>query len=128
MPSFTAQVNQVADALWHSFRRGGIVTLPADGSSTYVGMPTCAGLDTGLPTGSRTPNPFTITLPLSLRGVAGQLPVTVSGRVAVAIVADGTQWNFHDPSGDATVHWAGLDRSHPAERHPPVRRGDRHVA
>ena len=107
VPSFTAQVNQIADALWHSFRRGGIVSEPANGSPTYVGVPTCVGLDTGLPTGSRTPNPFTLTLPLSLRGVAGQLPVTVSGRVAVAIVADGVQWNFHDPSGDATVHGQG---------------------
>ena len=107
VPAFNAQVNQIANALWHSFRRGGIVSLPADGSPTYVGMPTCAGLDTGLPTGSRTPNPFTITVPLALRGVAGQLPVTVSGRVAVAIVADGTQWNFHDPLGDTVVHGQG---------------------
>ena len=104
VPSFTAQVNQIADALWHSFRRGGIVSEPANGSPTYVGVPTCVGLDTGLPTGSRTPNPFTLTLPLSLSGVAGQLAVTVSGRVAVAIVADGVQWDFHDPSGDANVH------------------------
>ncbi|MDQ6856212.1 MAG: hypothetical protein M3Z57_03970, partial [Candidatus Dormibacteraeota bacterium] len=107
VPSFTAQVNQIADALWHSFRRGGIVSEPANGSPTYVGIPTCVGLDTGLPTGSRTPNPFTLTLPLTLRGTAGQLPVTVSGRVAVAIVADGVQWDFHDPSGDATVHGQG---------------------
>ncbi len=111
VPSFTAQVNQIADALWHSFRRGGIVSLPANGSPTYVGIPTCAGLDTGLPTGSRTPNPFTLTLPLALRGVAGALPVTVSGRVAVAIVADGVHWDFHDPSGDSTVH--GQDSTDP---------------
>ncbi len=107
VPAFTAQVNQIADALWHSFRRGGIVSEPANGSPTYVGMPTCVGLDTGLPTGSRTPNPFTLTLPLALSGVAGQLPVAVSGRVAVSIVADGVQWNFHDPSGDTTVHGQG---------------------
>ncbi|MDQ6855584.1 MAG: hypothetical protein M3Z57_00750, partial [Candidatus Dormibacteraeota bacterium] len=36
VPSFTAQVNQIADALWHSFRRGGIVSEPANGSPTYV--------------------------------------------------------------------------------------------
>ncbi|MGH7723134.1 MAG: hypothetical protein ACRENL_09950 [Candidatus Dormibacteria bacterium] len=107
VPSFTAQVNQIADALWRSFRRGAIVTLPANGSPTYVGMPTCAGLDTGLPTGSATPNPFTLTLPLALRGVAGQLPVGVSGRVAVSILADGVQWSFHDPSGDVQVHGQG---------------------
>jgi hypothetical protein len=111
VPSFTAQVNQIADALWHSFRRGGIVSEPANGSPTFVGVPTCVGLDTGLPTGSRTPNPFTLTLPLSLRGVAGQLPVAVFGRVAVAIVADGVHWDFHDASGDTTVH--GQDSTDP---------------
>jgi hypothetical protein len=107
VPSFTAQVNQIADSLWHSFRRGAIVSLPATGAATYVGVPTCAGLDTGLPTGSATPNPFTLTLPLSLTGVAGQLPVGVSGRVAVSIFADGVQWDFHDPTGDTTVHGQG---------------------
>lgn len=107
VPTFTAQVNQLADALWHSFRRGSIVTLPAGGSATYVGTPTCAGIDTGLPTGSATPNPFTLTLPLSLRGVAGSLPVVVSGRVAVSIVADGVHWDFHDPTGDIAVHGQG---------------------
>jgi len=107
VPSFTAQVNQIADALWHSFRHGTIVSLPANGSPTYVGLPTCVGLDTGLPTGSATPNPFTLTLPLALRGVAGQLPVGVSGRVAVSIVADGVHWDFHDPTGDSTVHGQG---------------------
>ena len=69
-----------------------------------MGTPTCAGIDTGLPTGSATPNPFTLTLPLSLRGVAGSLPVVVSGRVAVSIVADGVHWDFHDPTGDIAVH------------------------
>ena len=107
VPSFTAQVNRVADALWRSFRRGTIVTLPRDGLATYVGAPTCAGVDTGLPTGSATPNPFTLTLPLSLTGVAGSLPVVVSGRVAVSIVADGIQWDFHDPAGDSIVHGQG---------------------
>jgi hypothetical protein len=107
VPTFTGQVNQLADALWHSFRRGSIVTLPAGGSATYVGAPTCAGIDTGLPTGSATPNPFTLTLPLSLSGVAGSLPVVVSGRVAVSIVADGVHWDFHDPTGDTSVHGQG---------------------
>jgi hypothetical protein len=115
VPSFTAQVNQIADAIWHSFRRGAIVSEPADGAPTFVGMPTCVGLDTGLPTGSGTPNPFTLTLPLALEGVAGTLPVTVSGRVAVSIVADGVHWDFHDPSGDTTVH--GQDSSDPS---PPT--------
>lgn len=110
--TFRAQLNSIADALWHSFRRGAIVSLPAAGSPTYVGMPTCVGLDTGLPTGSGTPNPFTVSLPLSLQGVAGRLPVTVSGRVAVSIVAGGVHWNFHDPSGDSSVH--GQDSSDPA--------------
>jgi hypothetical protein len=104
VPSFTAQVSHIADALWHSFRRGAIVSLPADGSPTYVGLPTCVGLDTGLPTGSDTPNPFTLTLPLALHGVAGQLPVGVSGRVAVSIVADGAHWDFNDPTGDTIVY------------------------
>jgi hypothetical protein len=104
VPSFTAQVNQIADALWHSFRRGTIVSRPAAPGPTYVGMPTCVGLDTGLPTGTRTPNPFTLSLPLALRGTAGSLPVTVSGRVAVSIVADGVHWDFHDSSGDIAVH------------------------
>jgi len=112
VPSFFAQVNRIADALWHSFRRGGIVSLPASGSPTYVGMPTCVSLNTGLPTGSATPNPFTLTLPLALHGVAGQLPVGVSGRVAVSIVADGVHWDFHDPAGDATVH--GQDSPDPS--------------
>jgi hypothetical protein len=112
VPGFFAQVNRIADALWHSFRRGGIVSLPANGSPTYVGMPTCVSLNTGLPTGSATPNPFTLTLPLALHGVAGQLPVGVSGRVAVSIVADGVHWDFHDPTGDATVH--GQDSSDPS--------------
>jgi hypothetical protein len=107
VPAFTTQVDQIADALWHSFRRGGIVSEPAAGAPTFVGVPTCVGLDTGLPTGSRTPNPFTLTLPLMLDGVAGSLPVAVSGRVAVSIVADGVHWDFHDPSGDATVHGQG---------------------
>ena len=107
VPTFTGQVNQLADALWHSFRRGSIVTLPAGGSAAYVGAPTCAGIDTGLPTGSATPNPFTLTLPLSLSGVAGSLPVVVSGRVAVSIVADGVHWDFHDPTGDTSVHGQG---------------------
>lgn len=107
VPTFTAQVNQLADALWHSFRRGSIVTLPAGGAATYVGTPTCAGIDTGLPTGSATPNPFTLALPLSLSGVAGSLPVVVSGRVAVSIVADGVHWDFHDPTGDTSVHGQG---------------------
>jgi hypothetical protein len=111
VPSFTAQVNNIADALWHSFRRGAIVSEPADGSPTYVGAPTCVGLDTGLPTGSGTPNPFILTLPLALTGVAGQLPVSVAGRVAVSIVADGVHWDFYDPSGDATVY--GQDSSDP---------------
>jgi hypothetical protein len=111
VPIFTAQINRIADAIWHSFRRGTIVSRPANGSPTYVGMPTCVGLDTGLPTGSGTPNPFTLSLPLTLRGVAGQLPVAVSGRVAVSIVADGAHWNFNDPSGDTTVH--GQDSSDP---------------
>jgi hypothetical protein len=110
--SFTAQVNQVADALWHSFRRGAIVSKPAAGAPTYVGMPTCVGLDTGLPTGSRTPNPFTVSLPITLQGVAGRLPVAVSGRVAVSIVADGVRWNFNDPSGDTSVR--GQDSADPA--------------
>ena len=112
VPSFAAQVNQIADALWHSFRRGAIVSLPANGSPTYVGVPTCEGIDTGLPTGSATPNPFTLTLPLALTGVAGELPVAVSGRVAVSIVADGVHWDFHDPAGDSTVH--GQDSSDPS--------------
>ena len=107
VPVFTAQVDQIADALWHSFRRGGIVSEPAVGAPTYVGIPTCVGLDTGLPTGSRTPNPFTLTLPLSLQGMAGVLPVVVSGRVAVSIVADGVQWSFHDPAGDTLVAGQG---------------------
>ncbi len=111
VPAFTAQINQIADALWRSFRRGSIVSAPANGSPTYVGLPTCVGLDTGLPTGSRTPNPFTLSLPLTLRGIAGSLPVAVSGRVAVSIVADGVHWDFHDPSGDATVH--GQDSTDP---------------
>ncbi|MBJ7610159.1 MAG: hypothetical protein JF887_12120 [Candidatus Dormibacteraeota bacterium] len=110
--SFTAQVRSIADELWHGFRRGGIVTKPANGTPTYVGMPTCAGLDTGLPTGSGTPNPFTISLPITLQGVAGQLPVAVSGRVAVSIVADGVHWDFHDPSGNSAVH--GQDSTDPA--------------
>jgi hypothetical protein len=118
VPAFDAQVNQIADALWHSFRRGGIVSEPANGAPTYVGVPTCVGLDTGLPTGSRTPNPFTLTLPLSLQGVAGQLPVAVSGRVAVSIVADGVQWAFHDPSGDITVHGQGSADSPPPNGTP----------
>jgi hypothetical protein len=109
VPTFTAQVNHIADALWHSFRRGSIVTEPVDGAPTYVGVPTCAGLDTGLPTGSGTPNPFTLTLPLTLKGLAGTLPVSVSGRVAVSIGADGVHWDFHDPSGDTRVH--GQDAS-----------------
>ena len=112
VPAFTAQINRIADALWHSFRRGTVISEPANGSPTYVGVPTCVGLDTGLPTGSGTPNPFTISLPMTLTGLAGQLPVAVSGRVAVSIVADGVHWNFHDPSGDATVH--GQDSSDPA--------------
>lgn len=107
VPSFTAQVDRIAEALWRSFRRGAIVSEPANGSPTYVGMPTCAGLDTGLPTGSGTPNPFTLTLPLALAGVAGALPVTVSGRVAVSIVAEGGHWTFNDPSGDAVVYGQG---------------------
>jgi hypothetical protein len=115
VPSFTAQINQIADALWHSFRRSAIVSEPGSGSPTYVGMPTCVGLDTGLPTGSHTPNPFTLTLPLTLQGAAGQLPVAVSGRVAVSIVADGVHWDFRDPSGDTTVH--GQDSPDPA---PPT--------
>jgi hypothetical protein len=110
--TFTAQINRLADALWHSFRRGRIISEPANGSPTYVGLPTCVGLDTGLPTGSGTPNPFTISLPMTLRGVVGQLPVAVSGRVAVSIVADGVRWAFNDPSGDATVH--GQDSADPA--------------
>ena len=118
VPTFTGQVNQLADALWHSFRRGSIVTLPAGGSATYVGAPTCAGIDTGLPTGSATPNPFTLTLPLSLSGVAGSLPVVVSGRVAVSIVADGVHWDFHDPTGD-TPRCADIRRHH---RHVARRR------
>lgn len=112
LPSFTAQVNQIADAIWHGFRRGTIVSEPADGSPTYVGLPTCVGLDTGLPTGSGTPNPFTISLPITLEGVAGRLPVAVSGRVAVSIVADGVHWTFNDPAGDTAVH--GQDSSDPA--------------
>jgi hypothetical protein len=111
LPSFAAQINRIADAIWHSFRRGTIVSEPADGSPTYVGLPTCVGLDTGLPTGSGTPNPFTISLPLTLAGVAGRLPVAVSGRVAVSIVADGVHWTFNDPAGDTTVH--GQDSSDP---------------
>jgi hypothetical protein len=78
-------------------------------------MPTCVGLDTGLPTGSGTPNPFTVTLPMTLQGVAGRLPVAVSGRVAVSIVAAGVHWNFDDPSGDTSVH--GQDSADPA---PPT--------
>jgi hypothetical protein len=115
VPAFSAQVNHIADALWHSFRRGAIVSEPRNGSPTYVGMPACAGLDTGLPTGSGTPNPFTLTLPLTLHGVAGALPVAVSGRVAVSIVADGAHWDFHDPSGDTTVY--GQDSADPS---PPT--------
>ncbi|PZR78162.1 MAG: hypothetical protein DLM65_13910 [Candidatus Aeolococcus gillhamiae] len=111
VPAFTTQTNQIADALWQSFRRGAIVSEPANGSPTYVGLPTCVALDTGLPTGSRTPNPFTLSLPLTLRGVAGSLPVAVSGRVAVSIVANGVHWDFHDPSGDTTVH--GQDSTDP---------------
>ncbi len=118
VPSFTAQVNQIAEDLWHSFRRGGIVSSPPVGSPTYVGIPTCVGVDTGLPTGSRTPNPFTLTLPLTLHGVAGQLPVTVSGRVAVSIVADGVQWNFHDPSGDTQVRGQGSSNPTPPNGAP----------
>ena len=109
--TFTAQVNRIADEVWHNFRRGAIVSKPASGSPTYVGMPTCVGLDTGLPTGSGTPNPFTVTLPVQLQGVAGRLPVAVSGRVAVSIVAGGVHWNFNDPAGDATVH--GQDSADP---------------
>ena len=104
LPTFTAQINRIADAIWHGFRRGAIVSEPADGSPTYVGLPTCVGLNTGLPTGSGTPNPFTISLPITLVGVAGRLPVAVSGRVAVSIVADGVHWTFNDPAGDTTVH------------------------
>jgi hypothetical protein len=111
LPTFTAQINRIAEALWHSFRRGAIVSEPANGSPTYVGLPTCVGLDTGLPTGSGTPNPFTISLPMTLHGVAGQLPVAVSGRVAVSIVADGAHWNFNDPSGNSTVR--GQDSANP---------------
>ena len=111
VPAFTAQINRVADAIWRSFRRGSIVSLPANGSPTYIGVPTCVGLDTGLPTGSGTPNPFTLTLPLTLTGVAGQVPVAVSGRVAVSIVGGGVHWDFHDPAGDTTVH--GQDSSDP---------------
>ncbi len=107
VPTFTTQVNSIADALWHSFRRGSIVSEPANGSPTYVGVPTCVGLNTGLPTGSGTPNPFTLTLPLSLKGVAGALPVTVAGRIAVSIVADGVHWDFHDPAGDVSVYGQG---------------------
>lgn len=118
VPAFTAQVNQIADALWHSFRRGGIVSEPAEGAPTYVGVPTCVGLDTGLPTGSRTPNPFTLTLPITLHGVAGSLPVAVSGRVAVSIVADGVHWDFHDPSGDATIHGQGTTDPSPPNGTP----------
>lgn len=112
LPSFTAQVNQIADAIWHSFRRGTIVSKPADGLPTYVGLPTCVGLDTGLPTGSGTPNPFTISLPITLAGVAGRLPVAVSGRVAVSIVADGVHWTFNDPTGNASVR--GQDSADPS--------------
>lgn len=104
MAAFSAQVQQVANSIWATFRRGNIVTLPGAGHPAYVGAPTCVGLDTGLPAGSTTPNPFTITLPLSLTGIAGQLPVTVAGRVAVSISADGITWNFNDPSGNTTVH------------------------
>ena len=113
--SFRAQLNSIADALWRSFRRGSIVSKPGAGAPTYVGMPTCVGLDTGLPTGSGTPNPFTVSLPLTLQGVAGRLPVAVSGRVAVSIVAGGVHWDFHDPSGDTAVH--GQDSTDPA---PPT--------
>ena len=102
--TFNAQVRQLAESIWASFRRGSIVTLPAAGRPFYVGAPACVGLDTGLPAGSTTPNPFTLTLPMSLTGVAGQLPVTVSGRVAVSITADGVHWTFDDPAGDTTVH------------------------
>lgn len=109
--TFTTQVRNIADVLWESFRRGGIVSEPAAGRPAFVGAPTCVGLDTGLPTGSATPNPFTITLPLSLTGVAGQLPVTISGRVAVSIAGNGVHWDFHDPSGDTTVH--GQDSADP---------------
>lgn len=105
--TFTAQINRIADALWHSFRRGRIISEPANGSPTYIGLPTCVGLDTGLPTGSGTPNPFTISLPMTLHGLAGRLPVAVSGRVAVSIVADGVHWTFNDPAGDTTVHGQG---------------------
>ncbi len=118
VPTFTTQVNHIADALWHSFRRGGIVSEPANGSPTYVGVPTCVGLDTGLPTGSRTPNPFTLTLPLQLRGLAGALPVVVSGRVAVSIVADGVQWDFHDPTGDTHVRGQGSTDPAPPDGTP----------
>jgi hypothetical protein len=110
--TFTAQVNRVADSLWASFRRGVIVSEPATGHPAFVGAPTCVGLDTGLPTGSATPNPFTTTLPLSLSGVAGRLPVTVSGRVSVSIAANGALWDFHDPTGDTVV--VGQDGSDPA--------------
>ncbi|MDQ2960335.1 MAG: hypothetical protein M3R48_04705 [Candidatus Dormibacteraeota bacterium] len=101
--TFTAQVNRVADSIWASFRRGAIVSEPTAGHPAFVGAPTCVGLNTGLPTGSATPNPFSITLPLSLSGVAGQLPVTVFGRVSVSIAAGGVHWDFHDPSGDTVV-------------------------
>ncbi|MHB8719668.1 MAG: hypothetical protein ACYDAC_12390 [Candidatus Dormibacteria bacterium] len=104
LAAFHAQIQQVADSLWASFRRGSVVTLPPAGHPLYVGAPTCVGLDTGLPAGSSTPNPFSITLPLSLTGIAAQLPVTVAGRLAVSIAAQGVHWDFHDPSGDTTVH------------------------